>query len=167
MNQPWIYMYSPSRSPSHLPLHPSPLGLPSAPGPSTCLMLFKIHQIYQNYLGIFLKNTNAQIPLFSSPKLQISFNEQSCLKRTGLHDDLLLLSSLFHFFFFMFSAPVSFSLCFPIIPSPFFNVLSQAFIKCSKAFIYIHINSMYNIYLRKLAIFCLNKKFMTFLLHFT
>ena len=24
--------------PSHLPLHPSPLGLPSAPGPSTCLM---------------------------------------------------------------------------------------------------------------------------------
>ena len=25
-------------SPSHLPLHPIPLGLPSAPGPSTCLM---------------------------------------------------------------------------------------------------------------------------------
>ena len=24
--------------PSHLPLHPIPLGLPSAPGPSTCLM---------------------------------------------------------------------------------------------------------------------------------
>ena len=24
--------------PSHLPLHPLPLGLPSAPGPSTCLM---------------------------------------------------------------------------------------------------------------------------------
>ena len=39
MNQPWIYMYSPSRSPSHLPLHLIPLGLPSAPGPSTCLML--------------------------------------------------------------------------------------------------------------------------------
>ena len=32
MNQPWIYMYSPSRSP--LP----PLGLPSAAGLSTCLM---------------------------------------------------------------------------------------------------------------------------------
>ena len=34
----WIshgsYMYSPS----HLPLYPIPLGLPSAPGPSTCLM---------------------------------------------------------------------------------------------------------------------------------
>ena len=32
MNQPWIYMYSPSDPPSHLPLHPIPLGLPSAPG---------------------------------------------------------------------------------------------------------------------------------------
>ena len=39
MNQSWIYMCSPSRSPPpHLPLHPIPLGLPSAPGPSTCLM---------------------------------------------------------------------------------------------------------------------------------
>ena len=27
-----------SDPPSHLPLHPIPLGLPSAPGPSTCLM---------------------------------------------------------------------------------------------------------------------------------
>ena len=39
--QPWIYMYSPSRSPPaprHIPLHPIPLGLPSAPGWSTCLM---------------------------------------------------------------------------------------------------------------------------------
>ena len=38
MNQPWIYMGSPSRSPSHLPLHPIPLGLPSAPALSTCRM---------------------------------------------------------------------------------------------------------------------------------
>ena len=38
MKQPWVYMCSPCRSPSHLPLHPLPLGLPSAPGPSTCLM---------------------------------------------------------------------------------------------------------------------------------
>ena len=38
INQPWIYMYSPI-PPSHLPLHPIALGLPSAPGPpSTCLM---------------------------------------------------------------------------------------------------------------------------------
>ena len=34
-------------------------------------------------------------------------NEQPCLKTTGLYDDLLLLSSLFHFFYFIFSAPIS------------------------------------------------------------
>ena len=38
MNQPWIYMCSPSQS--HLPPHPIPLGLPSAPALSTCLMHF-------------------------------------------------------------------------------------------------------------------------------
>ena len=37
-------------------------------------------------------------------------NEQSCLKTTGLYDDLLLLSSLFHFFYLIFSALISFSL---------------------------------------------------------
>ena len=36
MNQPCIYMCSPSRSPSRLPPHPTPLGLPSAPALSTC-----------------------------------------------------------------------------------------------------------------------------------
>ena len=42
MNQPCIphvFTCSPHPTPpSHLPLHPIPLGLPSAPGPSTCLM---------------------------------------------------------------------------------------------------------------------------------
>ena len=38
MKQPRVYMCSPSQSPSHLPLHPLPLGFPSAPGPSACLM---------------------------------------------------------------------------------------------------------------------------------
>ena len=72
----------------------------------------------------------------------------ACLKTTGLYDDLLLLSSLFHFSYFIFSAPISFSLCSPISPALFsFDVLSQTFIKCSrKAFIYIYIN-MYNIYI--------------------
>ena len=43
MNQPWIYMYGNVSGihpvpPSHLPLYLIPLGLPSAPGPSTCFM---------------------------------------------------------------------------------------------------------------------------------
>ena len=32
-------------------------------------------------------------------------NEQSCLKTTVLYDDLLLLPSLFHLFYFIFNAP--------------------------------------------------------------
>jgi len=59
---------------------------------------------------------------FFPPELHVS-NEQSCLKTTGLYDDLLLLSSLFHFFYFIFSAPISFSLCSPVSPSPFFSLM--------------------------------------------
>ena len=65
-------------------------------------------------------------------------NEQPCLKTTGLYDNILLLSSLFPFLNFIFSAPISFSL-FSNISHLFFifiNVLSQAFFKCSrKAFV--------------------------------
>ena len=72
---------------------------------------------------------------------------QTCLVY-GLY--LLLLSSLFHFSYFIFSAPISFSLCFPISLSSFFKFsyfLSQAFIKCSRSFC-IHIYKyMYNIYI--------------------
>ena len=38
INQPWIYMCSLSWTPLPLPHHPIPLGHPSAPAPSTCLM---------------------------------------------------------------------------------------------------------------------------------
>ena len=93
------------------------------------------------------------------------FKEQSCF--IGLYDDLLLISNLFHFFYFIFSAPISFSLCFPVSPPPLlFYALSQAFIKHSrKAFVYIYANNMHNIYFRKLMNFCLTKKFTTFGFH--
>ena len=60
--------------------------------------------------------------------------------------NLLLLSSLFHFFYFTFRAPISFSLCFPISLSLLLlDVLSQAFIKHNrKMFVYIYINNMYD-----------------------
>ena len=61
-------------------------------------------------------------------------NEQPSITKSGLYDYLLLSSSLFHFFYFIFSAPVSFHLCFPISWSlvSFFDVLSYAFIKHSR-----------------------------------
>ena len=56
-----------------------------------------------------MKNTNAQV-LFFLQSSRCDSNEQLYLKTTGLYDHLLLLSSSFHFFYFIFSAPVSFSL---------------------------------------------------------
>ena len=64
----------------------------------------------------FLDNTKAQLLLFFSKAPDVLSNEQSCLKTTGLYDDLLLLSSCF-ILCFIFSVPISFSLCFPISPS--------------------------------------------------
>ena len=88
-------------------------------------------------------------------------NEQSCLKTTGLYDDHLLLSNMFHFFYFIFIAPISFM--FSNFPIFFFAVLFQAFINCCKAYTYIYIYIyiyMYNIYIRKHQF--LPKKIMTF-----
>ena len=75
----------------------------------------------QNHLEIFWKIQILRYWLFFF--LQSSryvTNEQSCLKTT-LYDDLLLLSSLFHIFYFIFSAPISFSLCSQVSPSLFFQ----------------------------------------------
>ena len=124
-----------------------------------------------------MKCTNAQVLLFFSRAPYVS-NDQSCLKTTGPYVDLFLLSSSFHFFYFIFSAPISFSLCSPIFPSLLFSdVLSQAFIKCGRnASVYVcvcvcvcvcvySILSIYICYFRKLMKFFLTKKFMTFRFH--
>ena len=58
----------------------------------------------QNYLGIFWKMTRYCFFLQSH---RFVFNVQPYLKTTALYDDLLLLSSLFHFFCFIFSIPIS------------------------------------------------------------
>ena len=92
------------------------------------------------------------------PRGPAVYKEQSCF--IGLYNDLLLISNLFHFFYFIFSAPISFSLCLPIsLPPLLFYALSQAFIKHNKkAFVYIYVNNMHSIYFRKPMNFCLKKK---------
>ena len=61
MNQPWIDTCSPPRSPSHLSHNAVPLGLPSAPAPSTCLM----HPTWVCSLCVFLHCTQAHLYPFS------------------------------------------------------------------------------------------------------
>ena len=119
-------------------------------------------------LELFEKYKCSGITFFLQSSRYVS-NQQLCLKTTGLYDDLSLLSNLFHFFYFMFSAPMSFSLCFSIYL--FFYVLSQAFIKYSrKAFVYISISiylyrqiQIYSMDNNRLINFCLAKKIMTFM----
>ena len=71
---------------------------------------------------------------------------------------------LFHFFYIIFSAPISFSLCFPICPSLFSLDVLFIFIKYSRtAFVYIYINNMYIIHIfQKRWIFSKLKYFILF-----
>ena len=98
----------------------------------------------------FLKNANAQVTQFFFFFCQSSSyvsNQQQCLKKSGLHEDRVLLSSLFHFFYFIFRALVSFSLCFPICLSLLF--FWMFFLKHSrKAFVYKDIICILYIFLK-------------------
>ena len=79
-------------------------------------------------------------------------NEQSCLKTTGLYEDILLLSSLFHFFYFIFSAPISFSLCFPISLSLMFflkslpNIVEKVLYKYTHTHTHTHVVCIIHIF---------------------
>ena len=86
-------------------------------------------------------------------------NELPCLKTTGLYDDILLLSSLFHFSYFIFSALISFTLCFPIFPSLFLIFFLKPLASIvEKLHTHTHTHSMY-IYFRKLTSVCLKNLF--------
>ena len=56
-------------------------------------------------LKFFEKYKCSSIAFFLQSSRYVS-NEKSCLKTTELYDDLLLLSSLFHFFYFILNAPI-------------------------------------------------------------
>ena len=100
---------------------------------------FEIQMCIRIILEFFEKYTCPGIDILLQSSRCLS-NEQPCLKTTELYDYLLLFSSLFHFFYFIFNALISFSLYFPISPSLLFHVLSQEFIKHTrKVFVHTHI----------------------------
>ena len=70
-------------------------------------------------LKCFEKYKSLGIALFIQSSRCVS-NEQSYLKTPGLYGKLLLVPSLFHIFYFIFSAPISFSLYSPIFQSILF-----------------------------------------------
>ena len=79
---------------------------------------------------------------FSLQSSRCVSNEQPCLETTGLYDALLLLSSFFHFFYFIFSPPISFMFSnFSFLLLFFFNTLSS---RVENLLVYIYVNNMYN-----------------------
>ena len=64
-------------------------------------------------LKFFEKYKCPDIAFFFLQSSKYVSNEQSCLKTAGLYDDLLFLSSMVHFFYFIFSAPIY--LCFHLV----------------------------------------------------
>ena len=73
MNSSWVYMCSPSWSPSHLPPHPIPLGHPSAPAPSTLHHTSNLNWWFVSHMIIYMFQCHSPIsshprPLPQSPK---------------------------------------------------------------------------------------------------
>ena len=75
----------------------------------TCNHFLKIQMRIRIILEFFEKYKCPDIAFFLQSFRYVS-NEQPCLKTTGLYENLLLSPSLFNFFYFIFSAPTSFSL---------------------------------------------------------
>ena len=97
----------------------------------------------------FLKNTNA------SKYVSI---EQPCLKTTRLYDNLLFLSNLFHFSYFIFSVLISFmfsNLSISLFLFLFFPKPSKKAFVCVSVCVY----NIYNTYFRTFMKVCLAKKF--------
>ena len=78
----------------------------------------KIVEYIRITLEFFEKCKCPDIVIFIQSSRCVSY-EHPFLKTTEPYEDILLLSGLFHFFYFIFSAPISFCLCSPISLSLF------------------------------------------------
>ena len=85
------------------------------------------------------------------------FSKFSAMSFLNVQLCIFTYSSLFHFFYFICSAPITFSLCFPISPSLFFFFFRMFFLKplssIIEKLIYILYIYIYNIYFRELMNF--------------
>ena len=96
---------------------------------NTTILYHQNYQLIKNLSSLFKSRCISELPwnilykhpgiLFFLQSSKYVSNEQPRLKSTWLYDDLLLLSSLFYIYYFIFSV-ISFSLYFPISPSLFF-----------------------------------------------
>ena len=115
----------------------------------TCNHFKKSRCISELSWNLFEKYKCSGIALFLQSSRYIS-NEQSCLKTTGSYDGLLLLSSLFHFFYFIFSVPISFSLCSPVslsLPFIFLMFFLKLLSSVVEKLLYTKNRSMYYMYI--------------------
>ena len=126
MNQPWVYMCSPSWTPSYFPSHPIPLDHPSAPVPSTLSYASNLdwrsisHMIIYMFQCYSLKSSHPRL-LPQSPKVcSLYLCLFCCLTYKGCHYYL----SKFHKYVFIYCIGIFFwltSLC--IIGSSFIHVI--------------------------------------------
>ena len=73
MNPPWVYMCSPSWTPSHFPPHTIPLGYPSAPAPSILYPASNLDWRFVSYMMLYMfqchsPKSSHPLPLSQSPK---------------------------------------------------------------------------------------------------
>ena len=116
----------------------------------TCNHFWKSKCISELYWN-FLKNINAQVLyfFFFCQSSRYVFNEQPCLKALWLYENLLFLSRLFCIFYFIFSE-IEFHLLY--VSNFYVSFFLMFFLKPifrRKAFVCIHINKMYYIYIIK------------------
>ena len=96
--------------PSHLSLHPIPLGLPSAPGPSTCLM----HIMILLFLKVKVVLTSQKKSKCIRNTLIISiFSLQSCPKIQPTWSNWRMISKPFFLFIQIYTEFISFLLLIP------------------------------------------------------
>ena len=84
LNLPWVYMCSPSWTPSHLPPHPTPLGHPSAPAPSTLYHTSNLDWWFISHMIIYMFQCHFPISVHRVQKTVLYICVFFAVSHTGL-----------------------------------------------------------------------------------